>query len=552
MRIRLQTWLVLVLVVSGSAWDAAEGPTSAQSCTDWSCGSRFAKRKDGTLYEAVLDEKSSRPFLYPLWTAKQTIKDITYASVWKSFNIYRWNEIRTTMKETTKAERTGRTRPYRAGNVCGTECEIYPAMVFHVCYLLEQRYELWTVNQTLESYFSWVEWKQLETPAKADDLLSQVGRVGGVTASTASSVGNAVASAGMLASAGKVPPAVLTSALGEVGITGGAAVTASAALSALSFGVAVFAGATKVYDALHPDYTHRLDSEGWSLAGYVWGLPAPAPIIRCEDKDDYHLAAPPDHYLSDADWERQNAEYDAATAKLEADIRQAERVRARGGAMPGDWRYSVLTTESMKRQLQYRTQWQHDRAEDRKRRLAAMRWEICAPLKLCDRPSDQPEKPITEILLPPPNSLALTHIQDSNVLWSGLATVKSFHVSTFTGVHSIYLCCATGDVKFSTVSGTPLQWSWGDRTPGVNIRFTFDDGTILDSGVIGGTRGPDVNFPIPPGAQKVTGIEVAFSWTTLDATTITGSKPESLKWSVDVPLGSMGMSAPPQATNAGR
>jgi len=161
--------------------------------------------------------------------------------------------------------------------------------------------------------------------------------------------------------------------------------------------------------------------------------------------------------------------------------------------------------------------------------------------------SSEPKKPITEILLPAPNSLGLTHSKGDTVVGKGLVTVKSLHVSTWAGPNNIYLGSASSDVEFSTVLGAPLQ-----RTPNISIRFTFDEGTVLDSGTIGYTRGPDVKFAIPKGAKKVTAIEVSAAWTAFDETTFETSKPDSLKWSVDVPLETMGMVAPSEAKSDGR
>jgi len=149
---------------------------------------------------------------------------------------------------------------------------------------------------------------------------------------------------------------------------------------------------------------------------------------------------------------------------------------------------------------------------------------------------------ITEIPLPAPNSLAFRHTNGRDVAWQGELTVKSFHVSTWVGTNYIYVGDATGDTPISTLSGRPA-WAWGTGIQ-LSLRFSFDNGKIVDSGNIGGTRGPNVSIAIPEGAERLTGIEVQTPWTVFDYQTWKGSAPGSLKWSLDIPLAAMGMAAP--------
>jgi hypothetical protein len=149
---------------------------------------------------------------------------------------------------------------------------------------------------------------------------------------------------------------------------------------------------------------------------------------------------------------------------------------------------------------------------------------------------------ITEIPLPAPNRLNFRHTNGSDVVWQGELTVKSFHVSTQAGTNTIYIGDATGDTPISTLSGKP-GWAWGTGIE-LSLKFSFDNGKVVDSGKIGGTRGPDVGIGIPEGAERLTGIEVQASWTVFDYQTWKGSGPGSLRWSLDIPLAAMGMAAP--------
>jgi hypothetical protein len=123
-------------------------------------------------------------------------------------------------------------------------------------------------------------------------------------------------------------------------------------------------------------------------------------------------------------------------------------------------------------------------------------------------------------------------------------TVKSFHISTWVGPQAIYMGQANSDTAVTTVSGQGIQSMWGTSAPEISIHVTFDEGTVRHSGTIGGTAGPDVRFDIPPGATKVTAIAVKASWTKLEEENLRSSGPDTLEWSVDVPLIAMGMTAP--------
>jgi len=364
---------------------------------DPTLGGMLQKSSKGSLFsEPNLPEEASKPYLYLALVAKQTIKDVTYATLVKLFNKYDWVEIESRRRSWERKEFTGAKRPYESNGLCGEECQFFPAKYRHRCFLLAQYYEVWTINQTLESYFSVVEWKKIETPEVKTQTDVAVER-GTALAELAGASISAIQTAGSLGTAAPQAGSILGYLGTAAGVEGTAVATASTALGVVAAGVALFVGATKVYDALDPSATHKLEGKGWTVAGFVPGAPnrsIKTAVTQCGDELEWDLLKLRDGmndaafmrlpgdwmvwreaYVADADWDRRRAEMIAETDKLDADLKRDREL------------HPSPNLESVYKERRAGIQIRRDviklRDEERIKQKSRLQWEVCGELKPC-------------------------------------------------------------------------------------------------------------------------------------------------------------------------
>lgn len=117
----------------------------------------------GGMYLRMLDEGSQSSGLAGGTTVLRYLNPfrwfgttITYINETRRFNDFRLQRVPTLETEETEERRTGERRERSEGGWCWTEEQVIRTRYRVPRYIEEQRYEVWTINQTKESYYAFL------------------------------------------------------------------------------------------------------------------------------------------------------------------------------------------------------------------------------------------------------------------------------------------------------------------------------------------------------------------------------------------------------------
>ncbi|MCA9850829.1 MAG: hypothetical protein KC461_09350 [Dehalococcoidia bacterium] len=180
-------------------------------------------------------------------------KQVTYINEIRYFNTFRAERVPGRDRVTKTPRRTGIFRDMRDGNMCWREEKVITDVKFEGAYMEVQRYEIWRINLTQESYYEFVTGlggtmvdATIDIPAAAAGL-------------TAERAATAAAAEGVAVSAGAARLAIASRALGTVGLT------------YLMF--QVFTGAWVAYSGGTRNAAGDKISEGWEFIRHFYGDP---------------------------------------------------------------------------------------------------------------------------------------------------------------------------------------------------------------------------------------------------------------------------------------
>ena len=180
-------------------------------------------------------------------------KQVTYINEVRYFNTFRAERVQSRDRVTKTPRRTGVFRDMRDGNMCWRQEQIITDVKFEAAYMEVQRYELWRINLTQESYYEFVTGLG---GVMVDAAIDVPAAAGGLVAERAAT---AAAAEGAALSAGATRLAVASRALGAVGVT------------YLAF--QLFTGAWVAYSGGTRNAAGDLLNEGWEFIRHFYGDP---------------------------------------------------------------------------------------------------------------------------------------------------------------------------------------------------------------------------------------------------------------------------------------
>ncbi len=180
-------------------------------------------------------------------------KQVTYINEVRYFNTFRAERVPSLDRVTKTPRRTGTFRDMRDGDICWREEQVIIDVKFEAAYVEVQRYELWRINLTQESYYEFVTGLGGVLVDASIDIPAATAGIAAERAATAA------AAEGVAVSAGAARLAVASRALGAVGLT------------YLMF--QVFTGAWVAYSGGTRNAAGDKLSEGWEFIRHFYGDP---------------------------------------------------------------------------------------------------------------------------------------------------------------------------------------------------------------------------------------------------------------------------------------